>query len=346
MLAVGISVGIGTAALSDLRGIGFIVGDLWGGVLGAAMPAPFPPRNLAALFAYALPLLVLGIVGFVVGVRVGDRIAQFLGQWLVLQLAVAIALGQSVQSFALVAIVPAAVLAGMLIQYLRLTELDLHVSGAAWGAIAISLGLLVLLIVAIANIVSTVGSPSPFAYAVPIAVLSLAILMWRQQELQAERSAALFLLGCVIFVAFSLSGIGRLSYGGSKPGTEVFPRVQTEEPLRAAFRDLTVQAMADPRITLVYDAETPIEVRWYGRWIKQSHVSTAPSVGAVQFTPLLPNAPTGAPVRTPWKTISELDRADLNPLGIARWLVSRNGLIEGRGRDVQMIGVPTGGDRR
>jgi hypothetical protein len=170
----------------------------------------------------------------------------------------------------------------------------------------------------------------------------LVALMWRQEIPERERVPALVLYGAILLLVTTVGTIGRLSFGGSPPGTELLVRQETAPEVRALFRELEIAAMADNSRVLAYGPSTPIEVRWYGRYIPQVEASQATSSRVTRSDPFAfrpapapePGKSTPTAGRTPWTTISQLNRSDLHPLGILRWMVSRHGLVEGRAQDI------------
>lgn len=325
-----------TGGLMDLSGAGFFVGPLWGEAVRLLSPAPFLTRNLAALLAYAGPLIALAAAGFVLAARQGDRLAVFLGNWSLLLTATAAGFGASVQTFAVLPIAPIALLAAMALSRLQLDPGTYRLSGACWAAIALSLGGVAGVLVVFAHSVGADRPTAPITFLALAALVGLVAVVWRQRVTASERGAALTLLGALGFVAWTAGTVGRVSYGGSPPGTELLAREETHPALRAAFRDINVLASADGR-TMVFDAATPLVARWYGRAIAQmSSRAGPPPPGSilVREAPVAVAAGAGVGTRTPWKTVSLLDRADLHPLGVLRWTVSRIGLVRGNPRDI------------
>jgi hypothetical protein len=283
---------------------------------------------------YAGPLLVLAAWEFVWGVRNGDRLAQFFGQWLLLLFAVAIALGQTVVSFAILPIGPAAILTAMLLDRFDWSTLNWRFSGSAVGAMVMTVATLFVTIMVVANVTGTVAKVSVVGYVAPAAFAAIAWMLWRQVVDPGERRAAWIAVIGSMLVLFFLSGVGHASFGGSPPGSEILTRAETAPALRDRFNELSILASADPRIVLVTDASTPVEARWYGRALAQVPDSGNLPQGVVRLREVAPNATPGGPFRTPWKTVSELNRADLTPMGILQWVVSRHGLIVGQARDI------------
>src|SRR5438445_6162450 len=68
-LFVGAGLLTATGALTDLRGIGFILADGWQQAFGLLAPDAFPTRNLGALLAYAAPVLALAALGYLLAWR-------------------------------------------------------------------------------------------------------------------------------------------------------------------------------------------------------------------------------------------------------------------------------------
>jgi hypothetical protein len=327
----------GTGGFMDLRGAGFPLGDLWGGAAGILIPTPFPSRNLGALLAYWGPVLLAATIAFVRGARAGEQIVLFLGEWSLLLFVIALAFGQSVLALVLLPVMPTALLAGRLLEGLPLDRSAYRLSGGTWAVMAliVALGGVALLTVA-RTVGDTKGAP-PLAVAAGVLALALIAYLWRQEIPAGERLPALVLLGGGLYAAFVLGTIGRLSYGGSGPGTELLTRQETAPELRSAFDDLNFKAMADASRVLVYGPTTPVEVRWYGRYIAQtsSDRSAPPNAFRVAEAPAIQQGATPADTgRTPWTTISQLNRSDFNFLSVLRWVVSRKGLVTGQERDI------------
>lgn len=221
--------------------------------------------------------------------------------------------------------------------------LALAVAGAVGGVragdrLAVFLGHWTLLLVALA---AAAGPALVFAVlpVAPAALLGGMFLGRLPRSLAAnQRRGVMALLGALAVGAFTAGAIGRTSFGGSPPGVELLAREETHPALRAAFRDLAILASADPRRFLVMEESTPLVVRWYGRDLPAASASSTSSDLVVVARPAEMSSPSSSPRgrgdRTPWKTVSYLDRSDLHPLGLARWALSRAGLVEGRAHDI------------
>ncbi len=337
-VGAGVAVVAATGAAMDLSGLGFAFGELWGGAAGLLTPAPFPTRNLATILVYGWPIFALAVFGFVSRVRAGDRLALFLGQWTLILIALAAVAGQSAVSLAVLPIAPAALLAGIAIQSLAPAGFLRRLSGAAWAGALVSFLIVGAVVLAISQSIGAGRGPQAGLVGLVLLVAVVAAL-WRWKLAADERGPALVLFLVLAVGLLTVGSIGRLSFGGSPRGSEPLPREMTDPEIRAKFHELGILASADPSRVLPIDPATPDVVRWYGRAIPQtprdSSVQPRPftirQVGAdvPGSTSLGPGGP-----RTAWKTISILNRFDLHPLGVARWAVSRVGLLQGRPSDI------------
>lgn len=329
-----------TGGLTDLRGLGFVVADVWAGAVGHVLaPSPFPNRNLAALLFYGAPLLALAVAGLIGGVRAGDRLAQFLGHWTLLLVALAAAAGPAL-AFAILPVAPAAVLGGMFLGHLPQGQAAYRLRSGGWTAVALTV-----LFVPLALLLGTqaLGSGRANVVGAQVATLGAAAalvvaVVWRLAA--EERRGVMTLLGALAVGVFTVGAIGRTSFGGSPPGAELLAREETHPALRAALRDHAIPASVDPRRALVTEESTPLVVRWYGRDLSMASAADTSSGLAVVIRPAEAPSPSRLAVprgrgdRTPWKTVSYLDRSDLHPLGLARWAISRTGLVEGQAHDI------------
>ena len=326
-----------TAAFMELRGVGFAIGDIWAGLLRVLTPTPVPSRNFASLLVYgAVPLALAGFA-FVRGVRGGDRLALFLGQWTLLLIVLAAAFGQGVLALALFPLAPMALLAGQALALLTVNWAPHRLSGSSWLIIGLTIVLGGVAILSTARAVSDARATPAIALAVVLITGLLVAFLWKQETPPEERVPALLTLCVGVFVLLTIGTIGRLSFGGSPPGSEILVRQETAPELRARFDDLQILSIGDARRLLLVDAATPIELRWYGRNLPQANMVRGS--GDVPWTVRDAPPPDAASARavtgrTPWTTISRLDREDLHPLGVLQWLVSRKGLVEGQSRDI------------
>jgi hypothetical protein len=169
-----------------------------------------------------------------------------------------------------------------------------------------------------------------------IVLLGVCVHLARTELAPWDRGPALGLLAVFAFGGLMAGGIGRLSFGGSLPGSEPLPREITSEAVRDAFHDMSILASADPSRVLIVNARTPAVIRWYGRDIRTEPAFRGLTARPFSTREAQPDASSlaGFPLRTPLKTTSFVNRADLNPLGVARWMVGRGGLIQGRTSDI------------
>jgi MFS family permease len=329
-----------TGALMSLDGVGFIFGGLWGDLGRIVTPAPFPTRNLATLLAYAWPIIGLAIVGFVLRLRRGDRLALFFAQWALLLFALSAVVGQSVLTLAMLPLVPGTLLAAMAVDDLLPDGLSAWVTPTAAGGALLLFLVGGALIIGFGQWVGANRATPPIGVPVGTAagyllLLVVVVAVWRSQMDRGQRGAAVVMCLALAWGAFTFGSIGRLSYGGSEPGTEPLPREITSQELRDTFAELTLLANADPSRILAIDSTTPAAVRWYGREIRSATLpGTAPRPFTLHEAPPQGSTAADLPLHTPLKVTSSLNRGDLNPLGIARWLVSRVGLIQGKTSDI------------
>ena len=358
----------GTGALTDLRGVGFAFADVWARALALLAPDAFPTRNLASLLAYGAPLLAMALAGYLLALRDarpprtqagrgarqltpedGDlldlealrlarrqrlRIVAFLASWTLILLVIAAAAGGDGLTLVLLPIAPAAVLAATALARMSLDPRAYVLSAEGWTALLLG-AILATAATVIFSQTLAAGRQTPLV--AWVALLGLMVLLasgWRNLA-APERTAAVAILGGIAFLVVTASGLARASFGASPPGTELLVREETDPAFRRLFRDLNVLASADPTRVLVVDLPELYAARWYGRGI-------APGVGAMRASPgawVLREATPGGSgraevVRVPWKTISEIEPADVYPLGILRWLATRSLLVHGRPHDI------------
>jgi hypothetical protein len=337
-LAFGAIVGVlaATAGLMDLGGIGFLVGGVWGGLTGALAPTGPFNRNFLTLLSYGWPLLALGCAGALGSPTISPGLRGFLGGWLALLVFMAALVGSGNAALALLPLLPAAVLAAVALDRLPPWREVVHVAAPGWFAVAGSGLLAAAVLVVLALSVGASRSPSVVAIAA-VAWLAAGIgLLWQRSD-PADRGRSLVVLGAFCFAGLTVSGIARLSFGGSRVGTEPLPSELTAPALRDVIYEHVLLSSPEPTRVLIIDGGTPLVVRWYGRDMPQALASLGVARGAVVVHAAPgPSDPTtsGVAGRTPWKTVSVFDGEDFRPLGIARWAVSRQGLFEARPMDI------------
>jgi 4-amino-4-deoxy-L-arabinose transferase-like glycosyltransferase len=320
-----------TGGLMDLSGVGFPLGPLWGDAGRLLSTAALPTRNILAILAYGWPVLVLAIVGLVLELRQGNRLALFLAEWALLLLVVAAAFGGSEPTFAALPLVPLSLLAGLALSHIRFEVRPAELDGGCWAAIAVALAAAGAAMLLIAHRVGGERATAPLAFLAFFGTAALLVALWRRYVSRRERAAVLAVLGGMLLAGFFAGNTARLSFGGSPPGAELLGREETDPAFRAAFRELTVLASADPSRVLVVDSTTPATVRWYGRGISQ--VPSQDATTKKPYTFVEPGPGDNRP-RTPWKTESQIDAADFHPMGLARWVVSQSALVKGKPRDI------------
>jgi len=336
LVAPAVAVLAATGALTDLRGLGFIAVDLWVGALAFWTGASFQLRNLAALTVYAGPLLALATAGCVLGVRERDPLRRFLGLWAGILMAMAAIFGPDGLSFVVLPLAPASLLAGTLLARLPLDPSAYRLTGPGWAALTLtgaSGGIAALVFSQTSGVEGRGVAPQTLITLVAVPVLLLIFWQWRVPR--AERAAAAAVLGFVAFSLVTAGSIGRSSFGGSPPGSELLPTEETDPAFRAVLRELNVWARADPQRVLVTELPMPALALWYGRDMAVALSGTRAMAGTVLMREA-PSPSTGASggPRIPWKTISGVETADLHPLGILRWVATRSGLVKGRPRDI------------
>jgi hypothetical protein len=328
----GVAIIAATGLLMDLRGVGFPLGDLWGGAASMVTPVPFPGWNLLSLLAYAWPLLVLGLVGFAAGARGGYRPAMFLGQWCVLLLALAGAVGDQVVALALFPVGPAALLAGLAIARAPHEAAAYRLSAPTWAVVAVTAALAVGGVLMLAHTVAGGRAAAPIALIALLAVAAAVAVNWRRTVPAEERAPALIVLAALAVVAGTIPALSRLTFGGSPAGSEILVREETHPAFREVFRTLNILANGDPRRLLMVDMETPVVARWYGRGMDANAMSLNPIL--LRDAPPVGTSPAPSGWRTPWRTVAQLDRSDLHPLGLLEWMLSRTGLVKGKASDI------------
>ncbi len=339
-LGAGLAVLGATGLLMDLGGLGFLVGGVWGGALQALAPAGFLSRFLAVFMADALPLAVLAICGLALVVRHDDRIGAFLGQWALLLVLLSAGFGALGTTGPALYAAPLAMLAGIAVERAMPWQAARDVTGAGWAAIVVTLSSMAVLLLIL---VALFGAPR----AVPLigwAGLAVGLILsswfWTREIDPAHRAPAAVTLASMLFIAMTAGTVLRLSFGGSPPATEPLAPTQTDPALRAAFRELETLVRRDPDRAILVESSTPIAVRWYGRDIRQVADRSSVPIGVIQFRPAPPPQPRvnpGEPWRVPLQSVGQLDPAELNPVGIARWVVARTGLVRVRDQDIMIV---------
>ncbi len=370
-LFAGTALLVATGALTDLRGVGFVVADVWAGAFELLAPDAFPTRNLASLLGYAAPLLLLAIAGYLLALRearpprprerrgrrqsvveatdvleIEERLARrvrlgvvsLLGLWAAILLVVAAVAGGDELTLALLPIAPLAVLAGTLLARLPLDRRSFELTGDGWTILAVGAVLAVAAIVIFSQKVAA-GLQAPLIALV--ALLGLLLLLatgWRNLA-APERTTVFAILGGIALLLLTISGVSRASFGGSPSGTELLARDDTDPAFRAMFRELNVLASADPSHMLVVDLPETGVARWYGRSIPatSSLSRTPPGAWVLREATGRPSSDPVQFARVPWKMTSEIESGDVYALGMLRWLVSRSALVHGKPHDIIVV---------
>jgi hypothetical protein len=341
-LAVGAAVFGATGLLMDLVGLGFLFGGIWAGALQLLAPTGFPSRGLAVMLADAGLLLILGIAGFVLAMRRGDRIGAFLGQWALLLLILSAGFGSVGTAGMALYLGPLAILGGQAVARAAPWRAVGQVTGAGWAALVVTMTLGGLVLILLGASLGGGRTLTILAWLGVVGVVGLMIYLWERVERSRERVAAAITLAAIVFLATTVGTVIRVSFGGSPAGTEPLTPIQTHPAFREAFRELNVLARADQSRAIVYDATTPLVARWYGRSIPQVAEPGSLAMRAIAFrtAPQAPPQPTltrTGPVRVPLQTLAQVDPAALNPMGLARWAISRTGLVQARGQDIMIV---------
>jgi hypothetical protein len=356
-----------TGALTDLRGIGFMLGEVWQQAFGLLVPDAFPTRSLGALLAYGAPLLILAAIGYLLarrgarpprrerrgrhgaveatdlleleGLEVARRerlrVLALLGLWSLILVVVTAVSGRGELTLVLLPVAPAALLAGSALARLPLDIWSYELGTEGWTMLAIGLILALAAFVIFSQKVAAGGQTPLVAPAALLGLLILLAIGWRSLASE-ERTTVFAVLGGLALVGLTISGISRASFGGSPPGTDLLTREETDPAFRALFRELNVRASADPSRVLVIDLPQVLVVRWYGRSIPTGSGGGRNSPGAwiLREATTPPSSDPSQVVRVPWKTTSEIGAADVYPLGILRWLVTRSALVHAKPQDI------------
>ena len=279
---------------------------------------------------------MLALLGFIVGARRGDRLVLFLGEWSLLWWP----LGQCSASFtltlALLPVVPLALLAATALDRLPTRAADYQLSGSAWGVMALAL---VLVGVATLTIARTAGDARGIPWVglgVVVVAAALVGFLWNQEVAAAERLSALALLGGALMLAFSIGTIGGSASAAPRAANCWFARKRRQSYATPSNRSTSQRW---PMRAARWSTTQPRRSRYAGMGATSSRCppSGHPPLGRLGFARRRRAAPgQGRRSRTGPHTvegISSLNRADLNPLGILRWVVTRKGLVRA-GREI------------
>lgn len=329
-----------TGGLMDLRGIGFVLGDLWGALPSLIDPIPLALRNLVALGAYVMPVAAIAGFAAIRAFRQGNALEAFLAVWAGLLLVLAVAGSKAVLAFALLPVVPIALLAGLALRDLPWSFPSYRLSGAGWAALTLSLALLGILLVVGADSLGASRAPGRAALVGGPVVVGLLIVAWRRATAAGEHGAVLALLGALLFTCWTVSSVGRASFGGSPPAAEPLRPEPTDPRLPVALYELSIASSVNPQLSLRVETAPPATIWWYGRAIPRGAPGDPSTAGGIVVREASAGgAPSGAGAgtRVPWKIRSVLRTEDLHPLGVARWALSRQGVLVGVPQDVIVI---------
>jgi hypothetical protein len=169
-----------------------------------------------------------------------------------------------------------------------------------------------------------------------LALAGTAGVLW-QQSRDASRGAAIRMGAVAFLLAWAVGGLAHGAFGASDPGREPLRAEATAPAFRDAFYELTVIGLGAPGIGLAVDGEPETLARWYGRAIRPADRLGSVSAIVVQAAGDGPSVPPGAgATRVPWRYRSVLNPAELHALGLARWLVTRQGLFTVQQDDVRV----------
>jgi hypothetical protein len=260
-----------------------------------------------------------------------------LGLWAAILLILALTGPETVLALVLLPVLPMALLAGPFLGTLPTSPHDYRLSEVGWTTLVVTF-----VAVGVALLVGAASAgnnqlPDRFAGAAILALGALLIATWRRISGWGEHLPVLVLVGTGLFAVWTVGSLGRSSFGGSPPGTEPLRAEQTDPRFREAFRELNLMASVSPGLALNVQAQAPWTAWWYGRSI--SRVTRSDPAGGIVVSEVLA-AGGGAPgggKRLPWRVHSSIRNADLYPLGIARWIVSRQGLMVGTTKDALVL---------
>ncbi|MSQ23730.1 MAG: hypothetical protein EXR58_04130 [Chloroflexi bacterium] len=337
LFGIGVGFLTTTGGLMDLGGVGYLLGGVWGAMPGLMKPSAPSVRNALGLTGYVGPLIVVGLAGLGWGIRQRDRTVYFGAGWAGLLLVLHLTTPEGSPLFLALLTLPLAWLAGSLIAGLPFKLADLHLSGAGWWALVAS-GAVVA--VGLAIITDSVGAAR--AASVPKLILTVGVVIvagWGWRQAWSSRWVVATLLGGALFALGTFGTIGRLSFGGSPPGSEPFRTEQTDSEFRAAFPKLVI--LADPGVLLSVNTEPRTAGKWYGRSLKLAPDGVNPGANGIVIRTATGSIGSGPSLergtRLPWRIQSQIVVEDLNPLGILRWLITRHGLVVGRFDDVSLL---------
>ena len=339
LLAASLALLVATGGLLDPRGVGYLFGDLWGALPGAVMPAGLSVRNALGLVAYAGPIALLALGELARSVRDRDRFDWFLGTWAALLLALGLTTGVGGLSFILLPTFPLALLAGRFVARFPSRPRSYELTAGGWAAFVLTAAVFVAAVALIADSAGNGRAPQGPKLAMGFLVVAASIVSWVQARRDGKHWPSAALLLMTLYVAWCSGAIGRLSVGGSPPGTEPLRLEETASGFRDIFHELTIVASAGNRGLVIQTRPSSVG-DWYGRGYVVSAASALPPGGGIVVRPAQEPRPDGAPPgaarRLPWRVRSTIRSADLHPLGIARWLISRQGLFDVQMDDVQV----------
>lgn len=337
LLGVGFAVLSATGGLMDLRGLGYLFGDLWGALPDVILPSTVSVGYVFGVITGGGPIVALAICELARSIRTHDRFDWFLGVWAGLLLTLGLTGRASGLSFALLPTLPLALLAGRFVGLFPMNPGAYRLTAGGWSALALSLSLLATVVALAADSVGSGRAPQGPKLAFAVVLLAGTVAGWRRAATDGEHWPAATLVALSLFALWAPGAVGRLSFGGSPLGTEPLSLESTAPAFRDVFRELTTYASVAPRLLFV-ETEPRAVGEWYGRAIRTPISGAPPSGDGIVVRPVQDSragiAPSGQTIRVPWRVRSTITTTDLHPLGVARWLVTRQGLFTGQMEDV------------
>jgi hypothetical protein len=325
-----------TAAGVDLRGIGYPLGDFWGRLPLALQPVPPNVGLLVGLVAYIVPLLLLAAPEALRAFREHDDQGVFLGMWCGTALVAALLDGGRTLSLVALPTIPAALLGGRL---LGRTAWRLHqIRSDVWMPLILLVTAVGAATLLIADSAGNLRAPTRGAVLAILLVGGL-VASWGRVSRAGATTETIRLTGVVLLGLWSANAVAHASFAAGPPGSEPFRANPTAQGVREQFHELGILANASPAMRLVVRTEPPSVVRWYGRAIPAAAAS-APIGASAIVVERADDPSAGVPAagtRFVWRFRSTLKTEDLHPLGVARWLATRHGLLDGQPEDAIVI---------
>jgi uncharacterized protein (TIGR03663 family) len=275
--AVALLVGLGTAALTNLRGLGMAVDLQWRWFAELAPGASGLPwfHLLRSLGLYEYLTVALGLVGLVWGLLKRERLTWAMGAWLLLALLLGTLLGHRQPSWLLDVLLPLVVLAARGAQRLwdaLRQEVDWRDGVALWLAFVLAW----FTFVSLASYLQT--GQERFVTQSRIG-LGLLILAWAGYWFWAQRDAALRLavgLLVIVMIIFTVRAATAVAYQTGRDAREplvVAPTSTEVQDLAAFVAGYASRTAGDPHLLdVAYERTLDPLVGWYLR--EQTHLVT------------------------------------------------------------------------